>query len=383
MSSKRGRGGGSYCLPRDILSTELLPRLPATSLVRFRCVSKAWRDLISEPSFIEMQLQQQLSKADIDGSGAIVIPRPGNHSSLNLLIGSQGLFHSTVVGSGNSTLKRLHFNHFPLEVTKSNYYPCLLGSCNGLICIQDYRKNVLGIWNPSIQSYRRLPHIPQRVPLSFGFGYDAMIKDYKLVRIAEFSKGGQLRLQVQVFTLGTNSWRRISDHSRCSFWGSNGLFINGFLYWKLVTNELISFDIHHEVFSGINLPEAFLFNNDPWMEIGELGGCLALVHELRTNSGVAHNLWVMKENWVKMYSINMPPTLSAKYCTPNKPIGIIRFNKKKENHVEIVYLSSDGHPFCYDLSTSQFRCFRVRGARYTRSADSIIPYVESLVSLDH
>ncbi|XP_066358070.1 putative F-box protein At1g47765 [Miscanthus floridulus] len=41
-------------LPEDIV-LEVLVRLPAKALCRFRCVSKAWRTLISDPTFVAVQ----------------------------------------------------------------------------------------------------------------------------------------------------------------------------------------------------------------------------------------------------------------------------------------------------------------------------------------
>ena len=46
------------------LVCEILIRLPVESLLRFKRVSKAWRALISAPSFIQSHLQLSASKWD-------------------------------------------------------------------------------------------------------------------------------------------------------------------------------------------------------------------------------------------------------------------------------------------------------------------------------
>jgi hypothetical protein len=35
------------CLPQELIASEILLRLPVKSLLRFRCVCKAWRDTVS------------------------------------------------------------------------------------------------------------------------------------------------------------------------------------------------------------------------------------------------------------------------------------------------------------------------------------------------
>lgn len=64
----------------------------------------------------------------------------------------------------------------------------VVGTCNGLVCLADdlmCYAFVLVIWNPSVRKYVTLPN-----PLggygcgSFGFGYDSLTNDYKVVKLA-------------------------------------------------------------------------------------------------------------------------------------------------------------------------------------------------------
>ncbi|KAK3134271.1 hypothetical protein QOZ80_6AG0547090 [Eleusine coracana subsp. coracana] len=48
-------GGGGVSLPEDIMFFDVLSRLPVKQLCRFRCVSKRWRALISDPAFVAAQ----------------------------------------------------------------------------------------------------------------------------------------------------------------------------------------------------------------------------------------------------------------------------------------------------------------------------------------
>ncbi|CAN6207051.1 unnamed protein product [Urochloa humidicola] len=53
-SASLRKGGGSVSLPEDIIF-DVLTRLPANVLCRFRCVCKRWRALISDQTFVAVQ----------------------------------------------------------------------------------------------------------------------------------------------------------------------------------------------------------------------------------------------------------------------------------------------------------------------------------------
>ncbi|KAK9137042.1 hypothetical protein Sjap_007636 [Stephania japonica] len=377
--SKRHSGEGE--LPPEILATELLPRLPAKSLLRFKSVCKSWRDLISDPHFIESHLHQQSQAASISSNGTIISGPP----NLNVLFGKFNVLFSIVVGSGDATAKPIGFD---------NSY-CPLCSCNGLVCVETNLME-LALWNPCTQSFRLLPKWKDDLPdldterLTCGFGYDAEIKDYKLVVIGR--KSGRVS-QVLVFTLASNSWRRISDTNLPFYCMEGGMFINGFIYWPVLNyccDALICFDIHNEVFNELRIPDAFLSqvtrNEEIIFNIGELGGCLVLVWELSDgdpdhNSDLSHEVWILKENWVKMYSINLSKSFCTEYHTPIMPTGVISVSKKKKkSHFEIVYASCNGRLFSYNLSTNRFRHFKAPGLWYVKSRKAKT-YIESLVSL--
>ena len=47
---------GGNILPDDILLFQILPRLPARSFGRFKCVCKQWRSFLTTPMFTKMHL---------------------------------------------------------------------------------------------------------------------------------------------------------------------------------------------------------------------------------------------------------------------------------------------------------------------------------------
>ncbi|XP_026458481.1 F-box/kelch-repeat protein At3g06240-like [Papaver somniferum] len=90
-----------------------------------------------------------------------------------------------------------------------HYWKCyihILGIYNGLICLLS-DPELLCIWNPITNEYKKLPKIPDLVPQmpdlepvvdvdTFGFGYDCMNGDYKVVKIlapGTLGEGGVLK----------------------------------------------------------------------------------------------------------------------------------------------------------------------------------------------
>ncbi|KAK9139493.1 hypothetical protein Scep_009174 [Stephania cephalantha] len=381
-------------LPDDVFAREILVRLPVKSLVRFKSVCKAWRAMITDHDFTEMHLHHQLQL----------------NQQLNILFTYSDKIHRMVIKSTDSTvqcddiaLKELEHSNYP--------YPRFWGYCNGLVCLETDTFE-LALWNPGTQFCRRLRYRPiyyhnfdsisSAFATAYGFGYDGQIKDYKMVAINPVDVVNlRGHCVVDVLTLGDNSWRRIAfiNLSSSSLQYQSGKFIKGIIYWNLnilQPEKLICFDIHYEVFNELRLPNVFytenIFNGRRCkIEISELGGRLAVVRELQPSSSYDffHEVWVMKEDWVKMYSID--ESQNSYLWSPSVSLigsfGIIedkkkKKKKKKKNHFEIVYMNNRyGELFSYNPSTEAFRDFNVRVEEPARSKPVLV-YVESLVSLD-
>lgn len=66
----------------------------------------------------------------------------------------------------------------------------------------------------------------------YGFGYDHVNDDYKVLRIAQF--WDEVVDEVKVYNLKSNSWRRIKDFPYyLSYKRADGMLVNGALHWVL------------------------------------------------------------------------------------------------------------------------------------------------------
>ncbi|KAJ0093766.1 hypothetical protein Patl1_26053 [Pistacia atlantica] len=120
--------------------------------------------------------------------------------------------------------------------TRSIYDAEILGSCNGLVCLEfDYEN--LFLLNPTRDS-RELPKpdstSTDEDSVFYGPGYNVSINDYKVVKgvISAASNGPNFRdAKVEVLKLKTNTWGRIQyPHSSINIDGL-GILLNDTLHW--------------------------------------------------------------------------------------------------------------------------------------------------------
>ena len=112
----------------------------------------------------------------------------------------------------------------------------------------------------------------------YGFGYDSFADDYKLVRVVTFATE-RFETKVKLYSLGTNSWKRIEDFPYSVPNKSDGIFVNGALHWLVyLENDLVCLyfvsylDLAEEKYGWLELPD--YESGQSFCDIGVLGGCL-------------------------------------------------------------------------------------------------------------
>lgn len=172
----------------DDIIAEILLRLPANSLLRFRCVCKSWLALISAPSFVKNHLSRV------------------NTKHFNLLVGTWPSQASVLKDDdGDIAITVLDYPVTSWSQCPS-LYPIIYGSCNGLMCIEFEYGNLI-LWNPCTRDFKQLPE-PELDCREYGetfiylagFGYDSTIADYKVIRGTKIYEDPTT---LQVFTLKT------------------------------------------------------------------------------------------------------------------------------------------------------------------------------------
>ncbi|KAJ8770445.1 hypothetical protein K2173_017936 [Erythroxylum novogranatense] len=350
-------------LPPEMIAA-ILCRLPAKELVFFRCVSKPWCSLIDAPNFIRLHLRHSLQTS----------------SNLNLIL-------------KNSTAYSVSFDS--LEAPKELDHPLMcynhcikvLGSCNGLLCISNVVNDV-ALWNPSTRKHLVLPSLPFELKryygtctcrvYVYGFGYDSIHDDYKVVRIAQFvgADPKAFESEVKVYSLRQKSWKRIKDMPYFILYpGMNGVFANGALHWVVsenfdsnIANIVVSLNLATLDYSEVLQPEPVGTNFD--INLGVLSDCLCLMANFRREHT---DVWVMnkysvKEPWTKLFSV-----------AQHEVVGILRYLKPlaySKSGNEVLVVQDDRELFCYDIKHKQVKNVPICGAPLIFEVEI---FVESLV----
>lgn len=257
-----------------------------------------------------------------------------------------------------------------------------LGSCNGLLCLTKGIMSgyYLGIWdsidiflfNPSTREYRNLPtHYyfdasGGHYKTVFGFGYDCVSDDYKVVHIFQCMDDDR-HDGFAICSLKSNSWRRIMNFPYYVCCNAKNVFINGALHWVVtlerqtegfvisdfnVDARIVSFDLATEEYRLVPQPE--ISDRNLLMEVGELGGRLCL-HCI--SKGNYMNLWVLdhygvKESWSKLLSVVQPVNI--------RKIKYLKAIKYSMDGQRVLFEQGGGKFFWYDLKLKRKRVKRVR-----------------------
>ncbi|KAH9621519.1 hypothetical protein KSS87_002326 [Heliosperma pusillum] len=373
---------------------EILSRLPVKPLCRFKSVSKPWNSLINSPNFIKLHLSKTLISVN-------------HHQNPNLIFSSFSISTAAIAAIFRFTELHHPLLHFPdcLAVT-------LLGSCNGVVCISPFDKAYACLYNPIIGTHRLLPPTPSRFPelnrktmflskfypkpekhvFVYGFGYDSVTDDYKLLRILEFYRNSVfVGSEVCLYSLKNNSWKYIdvvgNAYVKCAgLQNCDGALFNECLYFVVNDGNIRPFvrcfNLKTETFSIMELPN-FDENFDMFFfGLGQVGGCLSLslnyqsvdYDALRGFRLVRTDFWIMKEEaWARLFSITDMSSVRA-----SLDIKALVYSKDRQK----ILLQLDGWGFgWYDWEKKSIVRVLVHGLPPDNAPFDTWTYVESLVSL--
>lgn len=309
-------------IPTEIIVSEVLPKLHIKSFLRFKCVSKFFRTVISSRKFIDLHLRSsQLS----------------NTNNLLILVESDRDLYSLDLDNSESSLIK-----FPLPSPYKTSVRCSIlhidGSCNGLLSFQagdHFSYSFSMVLNPSTGTYRLIcPCLLGIAAFGFGFGYDHGNDDYKIVRFGDYCFDERAPKFVNLYSLKANSWRSVEKKvPECILVGrETGVLIdNHLLHWRFwyksekkcrigcfnLCTEQWEDDIPFPDLSGSNstssskkyhqyLKTQNRSNNPVYIDLGVLNGHLC-ISRVTANNFSSASVWVMKEygskgSWVKMFN---------------------------------------------------------------------------------
>ncbi|PIA63636.1 hypothetical protein AQUCO_00201168v1 [Aquilegia coerulea] len=271
-------------VPEDLI-VDILTRLPIKTLAKLRCVCKQWSTLLNDSSFVILDRAIQAE------------------SSLNLFLASKPKYHKYGISYTNLYCVQGDLNNEEsvqienrldsMDNHDLRYLSCskVIGSCHGVICLGERNNKIV------IFPYKVCFHGPES---SYGFGYDSTNKDYKLVRLTNYTN---YSIQMLVYSLNDTSYSeyQIFPYDFLNYDEEMGLFFNGALHWLVnskdgLARQIIAFYLGEKVLREFGTPDCVHRNASTTLVI-------------RSNT----EIWVMEnygpsDSWSKLFSIKRTVT---------------------------------------------------------------------------
>ncbi|KAL5724776.1 hypothetical protein ACHQM5_007996 [Ranunculus cassubicifolius] len=377
--------------PNEDLSIELLSRLPAKPLLRFKCVSKGWQTIISDVSFRRTHLKT---------SKPIV----------------SGFFFQEKFQWCNDDIESI--NYISVDSEKSSIYNTILdflpekvvlmASTNGLLCCRSCNHanhSLIYICNPSNKEYMTLEWAGINKAADVALVFDP-VQDclgvstcFKLVSLywteAEEEDEMQSYYSFKVYSSKSREWKAMERTCLCNFslLKNKGIFANGYLHWLTTGDKIITFDVKNEESRLIDVPPGVQCKCAPEMCIGESGGCL---HYIKISEAGLEN-WVLtctsEPDWKLKYSkslismeleyprylYNMAKRVTSRLSTDAEPwVNPLAFKDG------LLFITVCSNVYSYNFETKRMDklCSRDSLGPNAYASPIVLPYSMSLVPLE-
>ncbi|KAL1816568.1 hypothetical protein ACET3Z_019142 [Daucus carota] len=198
--------------------------------------------------------------------------------------------------------------------------------------------------------------------------YDSISDAYKFFRIVCEKMYDKVPI-VQVYSTSTDSWREFRDPILKNYenFDRRNVVVNGVLYFDGV-DELISFDLHNEVFGQVPFPSWVTRKGS---DVLDFEGSVAMVFQ----SGPEIHLWTLGDvsgqmSWTKKFSIEAD---SETEIWLTSYLGAGQFFGKKLFNEDYFMFS-----LLYDYRKKEYKFYK----RRDENIWAYLKYTETLVSLD-
>uniref|UniRef100_A0A5B7BNX6 F-box domain-containing protein n=1 Tax=Davidia involucrata TaxID=16924 RepID=A0A5B7BNX6_DAVIN len=301
----------------DVL-TEILFRLPAKSLGRFKSVSKHWLSLITDPHFRHRRNLNPPSVSGLFLHRCTLLPYRCHSCNLN-----DPEFCFIPLDDKNPIAAP-----FTLDDIEYNVY--ILQSCNGLLlCCSHPPPENHYILNPTTKQFTKLPQLDASSTCHFSLAFDPSKSPHYKVICFQQSKDSVRQFQIHIYSSETGTWRA-SGHP---FMGCpsllyyRGVFWNDAIHWIGSGGTSLYFNLDRESLQTMPMPRLYLEYKRKEVYFGESRGHLHLI----LDDSVSFCVYEMGRDysWFVKYEVDLAQVFAA---FPDLMIS-------KKNHTEFSILS--------------------------------------------
>ncbi|WMV10318.1 hypothetical protein MTR67_003703 [Solanum verrucosum] len=247
-------------LPKELI-IDILYRLPVKSIGRCRCLSKHWRNFLSDPQFIKLHFNLH---AHTQEKKLIIVTWQCELYTITFIPQNGGEIHGIS--------RKVNFQH------SSHNWKSVAGSCNGLVLMVG-REKIHFLNNPTTLKHHQIPMFDSLLPLHrtcymYGLGYDVVNDDYKVVVLSYPVKNKTVTC-VYMYSVRKGLWEKLenSPYDHSPFEPRSGVLVNGALHWLARTTSensttIAAFDLSVDKFSeGVFVypPIPYLDTDTFWM----------------------------------------------------------------------------------------------------------------------
>nr|KYP50188.1 F-box/kelch-repeat protein At3g23880 family [Cajanus cajan] len=314
-------------LPQELI-LEILSWLPVKDLMRFRCLSKTWTTLMSHHAFVKLHLQRSSKNKHVLLSFYQHDNAVGNRN--NSSVAAAPCSTDGLLENPTSTINNC--------IRRFSETSIVIGTCNGLVCIcsyfktDDYIKYWVRFWNPATRIMSEdSPYIVlfdsdyqnELYYLKFGFGFDDLSGNYKVVMILLDVQS--YKRETRVLTWGISVWKKTLN---CPLFPLPdpvvGQLVSGTLNWlalssvgngpdgydwDIVTVDdlvIFSYDLKNDTYRYLLMPHGLLEVPAREPYLGVLKGCLCLSLDYKDTHFV---VWLMREfgiqkSWTQILNVS-------------------------------------------------------------------------------
>ncbi|XP_061988322.1 F-box/kelch-repeat protein At3g06240-like [Rosa rugosa] len=422
IENEKGMAECGKNIVEDVVK-QILSTLPPKTLIRFKCVSKRWYALITDPRFVAKHLSNSMHN-NLSTTSVLLkrsVCKDTRDAEQPEMVFSFLKFRNDIDNGGDhaheehSYFSGVEDVEIPLQTSSESLH--IVGHCDGIICLVDLTGDMVFLWNPAIQESKLLPPNPYLQGYAFyyyavAFGYDPKSNGYKVVKIGCPYPVGRERddngyyiydpYKAVLYThMGTDSdsWREIKTCSletqTTILWPETfQMYFKNVCYWtgqeqnkelhayevdypedQFIGKVIIFFDPVDEVFHDMLFPDCFYDGNEfffgmrllVWNESISLFGLQNTFSKL----GVSFGIWVMDElggpkgAWTKHIAFELT----------EKPLAFL-------NSDEILLADTEdtnGDVIFYNLSTKKLNHLPIQSVR--DDDYKAVVYVNSIVSV--